>query len=107
MRNIGGPNPPAWMGTLHEQDPNFGALGIVHNVCFLVDPTGPPDMTNIDCSGTPPVAYATSANGGVPAGTTKEGTKIIPDGWLTPGSHLEYFVRQSTIQAPTCVLDAA
>jgi hypothetical protein len=24
-------------------------------------------------------------------GTTKEGTKILPDGWFTPGTHVEYF----------------
>jgi hypothetical protein len=27
--------------------------------------------------------------------TTKEGTKIIPDGLLTPGSHVQYFYRKS------------
>jgi len=100
IRGLGGPNPPAWMGTLHEQDPNFNTLGITHNVCFLVNPAGPNDMTNTDCSGTPPAAYATSANGGPPSGTTKEGTKILPDGWFSPGTHIEYFVRASSIQAP-------
>ena len=26
--------------------------------------------------------------------TTIEGTKIIPDGYLTPGAHVEYFFRR-------------
>jgi hypothetical protein len=100
IRNLGGPNPPAWMGTLHEQDPKFAALGITHNICFLVNQAGPVDMTNTDCSGTPPASYATAANGGFPVATTKEGTKILPDGWFTPGTHIEYFVRASSLENP-------
>ena len=52
--------------------------------------TGATDSRNIDCSGTPPAVY------GAVSGTTKEGTKILPDGWFTPGTHIEYFVRRST-----------
>jgi hypothetical protein len=93
-RNIGNPASPGWMSTLHEADPNFATLGISKNVCFLVDPNGPADESNITCSGTPPAVY------GPVSGTTKEGTKILPDGWFTPGSHIEYFVRRSTLEAP-------
>jgi hypothetical protein len=93
-RGIGNPASPGWMGTLHESDPNYNSLGISKNVCFLVDPNGAVDETNIDCSGTPPAVY------GAVSGTTKEGTKIIPDGWLTPGSHMDYFIRRSTLEAP-------
>ncbi len=93
-RGIGNPGTPVWMGALHESDPRFVALGIDHSVCFLVDPNGTTDESNLDCSGTPPIVY------GAVSGTTKEGTKIIPDGWLTPGSHVEYFLRRSTIEAP-------
>ena len=93
-RGIGNPATPVWMGALHESDPNFNTLGISHNVCFLVDPNGSTDESNIDCSGTPPAVY------GAVSGTTKEGTKILPDGWFTPGTHIEYFIRRSTIEAP-------
>src|SRR5262249_2852333 len=96
-RGIGMPNVPAWMGTLHESDPNYNTLGITHNICFLVNPNGANDQTNIDCSGTPLAAYNAAANGGQAPTTTKEGTKILPDGWFTPGTHIEYFVRQSFI----------
>jgi hypothetical protein len=93
-RGIGNPASPGWMTALHELDPNFNTLGILHNVCFLEDPNGAADETNISCTGTPPAVY------GAVSGTTREGTKIIPDGWLTPGSHVDYFIRRSTLEAP-------
>ena len=93
-RGIGGPGSPVWMGTLNELDPNFGALGISHNVCFLIDPNGTTDGSNLSCNGSVPAPY------GAAPGTTKEGTKILPDGWFTPGTHIEYFLRRSTIEAP-------
>ena len=93
-RSIGNPVAPTWQGTLHELDPKFAALSIDHNLCFLVDPNGQINDTNIDCSGVVPAPY-----GGV-SGTTKEGTKILPDGWFTPGTHIEYFVRQSKLESP-------
>ena len=34
-------------------------------------------------------------------GHDKEGTKIIPDGYLCPGAHVEYFLRRSTIENPS------
>jgi len=93
-RGIGGPSAPLWMGALHEDDPNFAALGIAHNVCFLADPNGPDDESNLDCDGVPPAGY------GAAPGTTKEGTKILPDGWFSPGTHVEYFLRRSLIESP-------
>jgi len=96
-RGIGGPTTPAWMGALHELDPNFATLGIDHNVCFLVDPNGTTESPNIVCGGTPPAPY------GAVQGTTKEGTKILPDGWFTPGTHVEYFVRRSLLESPGTV----
>jgi hypothetical protein len=96
-RGIGGPATPGWMSTLHESDPKFGALGISKNVCFLVDPNGAADDTNIECTGTPPAVY------GAVSGVTTEGTKILPDGWFTPGTHIEYFLRRTTLEAPGVV----
>lgn len=95
-RAIGNPVPPQWMGTLHESEFGPGGLrdnlGIVHGVCFLVNPEGPNDETNTDCSGSPPAVY------GAVSGLSEEGTKILPDGWFTPGTHIEYFVRRSTVE---------
>jgi hypothetical protein len=79
-----------WMATYHELDPKWNTLGITHNKCFVVNPGGPQNSTNITCSGTipPGVGYDPAT-----PTTTKEGTKIIPDGQLTPGAHVEYFFR--------------
>jgi hypothetical protein len=93
-RSIGGATEPTWQGTLHEADPKYATLGIDHNLCFLVDPNGQVNQSNIICDGSVPAPY------GAVAGTTKENTKIIPDGWLSPGSHVEYFVRQSKLESP-------
>jgi hypothetical protein len=93
-RGIGGPATPVWAGTLHESDPNFNTLGISHNLCFLVDPNGTTDQANLICDGSVPTPY------GAVSGTTKENTKILPDGYFTPGTHIEYFLRRSLIEAP-------
>jgi flagellar hook capping protein FlgD len=96
----------AWMSTYHESDPKFSSLGILKNVCKLVTPGGAANSSNIDCltgtwgawgGGYPPPS---NPSGGV-AGTTKEYTKIIPDGLLVPGAHVQYFFRKSTLGAPT------
>jgi len=94
-RSIGGPTPPSWQGTLHEQDPRYATLGIDRTLCFLLDPNGQVNQSNIDCSGTVPPVY------GAVSALTKEGTKILPDGWFSPGTHVEYFVRQSKLESPT------
>jgi len=94
-RGIGGtPASPVWMGTLHEADPKYAALGIERPLCFLVDPNGATDASNISCNGTAPAIY------GAVSALSKEATKILPDGWFTPGTHIEYFVRKSTLEAP-------
>jgi len=93
-RGIGGPATPVWAGTLHESDPNFNTLGITHNLCFLVDPNGTTDNANLICDGSVPAPY-----GGV-SGQTKENTKILPDGYFSPGTHIEYFLRRSLIETP-------
>ncbi len=93
-RAIGHHDLRTWMGAYHENDPKYSTLGIVHDICFLADPDGPATDPNVVCTGTPPAAY-----GAVP-GTTREGTKILPDGLFTPGTHIEYFVRRSRIESP-------
>ncbi|MEP7027898.1 MAG: hypothetical protein ABI960_04815, partial [Candidatus Eisenbacteria bacterium] len=96
-RNIGGPGTPVWAGTIHELSNKFAPLGISHNLCFLIDPNGTTDQSNLDCSGIAPAPYV-----GVSA-QTKENTKIIPDGYLSPGAHVEYFVRRTLLENPAQV----
>ncbi len=92
----------AYMSTYHESDPKFTSLGINKFVCFVLDTTKAASSTsalnNVKCDGTIP-AYLTTVpatrTGWNGAATTKEFTKIIPDGLLTPGSHVQYFFRKS------------
>ena len=90
--------PGAWMSMYHESDPKFATLGVAKNVCFVVDTTKAGTGTNISCTGTPPAWVTTvpqSRTGWDGSATTKECSKIIPDGLLTPGSHVQYFFRKS------------
>jgi hypothetical protein len=97
-RNIGNPVSPVWSGTISELDQKFATLGISKNVCFLIDPAGANNISNTQCDGTVPAAY------GAVSGQSKENTKIIPDGYLTPGSHVEYFLRRTTLENPGTVV---
>jgi hypothetical protein len=110
-RGISVPTSPVWMGTIHEADPKFAALAIAKKSCFLSNPNGAPDVTNIDC-GDPTAGGVRDANGylfategnydpniwSTNAYLRKEGTKIIPDGYLSPGAHVEWFLRRSLIE---------
>lgn len=113
VSGLGIDTPPdlgAWMTTYHEIDPKYTTLGIAKNRCFLrdtadvyqgwmcgtgpSDPVYPPTWTNDPLTGVSP------SEDGLPPGQTKEMTKILPDGQFTPGTHIEYFFRKSTIGAP-------
>jgi hypothetical protein len=95
----GPPDPSAWMSTLHESDPKYGTLGIVHNRCFLRTATSP--TSDVQCDGVVPTYISSRPEHADVTGTTREGTKIIPDGLLTPGAHVEYFFRdQKDSDAP-------
>jgi hypothetical protein len=104
-RELGTPVDDAWTATLHEDDPNYASLGLARNICFLVSPNGQLNHNNICCSADACAAapfFDTWPPGAYPMGsptTTIEGTKIIPDGLLTPGSHIEYFMRRSDAPA--------
>jgi hypothetical protein len=104
-RNLGVPVEGAWQGALHEEDPNYQALGIARRICFLVDPSGYTLSTNVCCSAPacaaapfletwPPSAYPGADT------VTIEGTKIFPDGYFSPGTHIEYFMRRSDADDP-------
>jgi hypothetical protein len=85
---------------LHEDDPNFATLGITKFRCFVVDTALAAQQTNIICNGTVPAwltAVPQSRTGWDGTNTTKEFTKVIPDGMLTPGSHVQYFFRKSAV----------
>jgi hypothetical protein len=115
--NLGGIIAGVYASMLHEGDGDPGAgtrdsdkfanLGILKNRCFLVNPAAGQATTsiNITCgSGTYPPAWVTAGAGYDGNVQTREYTKIIPDGQLTAGSHVEYFFRKSTIGTSTFVM---
>jgi hypothetical protein len=94
--------PGAYMTTYHESDPKFATLGVNKFKCFVIDTTkaatSSPALNNVNCTGVIPAWLTTvpqSRTGFDGSATTKEFTKIIPDGILTPGSHVAYFYRKS------------
>ncbi len=106
-----------WMTMAHESDflrsgaVAGGYLGTRHTRCWLVNPaaiattTANAGANNVDCTltnthgGLWPALNAGSGwdNAEVTAGGATEYTKIIPDNLLTPGSHVQYFYRKSTV----------
>ncbi len=89
------------MSAYHESDPHLAILGIPRHECFLIDTLGPADATNITCSSVPAWVLADPVRAGYDGDPmTVEGTKIIPDGLLTPGAHVEYFYRGSLASTP-------
>ncbi len=91
-----------YMTMIHEADPKFASLGVNKFWCFVIDTTkaatSSPTVNNVACNGTPPAWLLTVPQvrtGWDGSATTKEFTKIIPDGHLTPGSHVQYFYRKS------------
>jgi hypothetical protein len=100
--NLPGIVPGIWAATYHEADPKFSTLGIPKNRCFVVDPLQPPAGSNITCgAGSYPPFWVQFQGSGYDGNTiTREYTKIIPDGLLTPGSHVQYFLRKSLLANP-------
>jgi len=96
-----------WMSTIHEgsswsEIARFENLGILKNRCFLVDNASdaPIDHTNTTCSAVPAwVTDLAPGDGYDGVQTTKEYTKIFQDGLLTAGSSVQYFFRQSYMDA--------
>ena len=86
----------SWAGMIHEDDPRFAALGITKNRCVMPVPSGATNSTNILCDGTGWGAYG-AGSGWDGSTATKEYTKILPDGLLTPGAHVQYFFRKSAV----------
>jgi hypothetical protein len=92
-----------YMTMIHESDPKFATLGVNKFKCFVIDTTkaatsGPGTSNNVACDGTVPAWLTTvpqSRTGYDGNASTKEFSKIIPDGLLTPGSHVQYFYRKS------------
>jgi hypothetical protein len=94
--------PGRYQTTIHESDPKFATLGVDKFKCFVVDTTKAATSTatlnNVNCTGVVPAWLTTiprSRTGWDGSATTKEFTTIIPDGLLTPGSHVQYFFRKS------------
>ena len=84
-----------WEACYHESDPKYATLGISKNICFLNNPAGANNSTNITCSAVP--TWATAGAGFDGNQQTKENTKILPDGIFVPGTHVEYFWRECEI----------
>jgi hypothetical protein len=89
-----------FQSTLHELDPHYAELGISRPRCFVIDTLNNSlGEANVQCGtapawlGVPAVAARAGWDGTT---STIEGTKIIPDGLLTPGSHVQYFWRKSS-----------
>jgi len=101
---LGGPvEDTDYMSTWHESDSRYNTLGIDHFICFVRCSTCA--LQDIECNGTVPTDN--NPGGYLPVGTagvTKEGSKIIRDGLLTPGAHVEYFFRdQKDSEVPDLV----
>jgi hypothetical protein len=104
---LGSPLGSSWMSTYHELDPRFATLGVNKFKCFVIDTTKTATsslaLDNVRCSGVVPAWLTTvphSHTGFDGNAQTKEFTKIIPDGLLTPGSHVQYFYRKSHAIGP-------
>jgi hypothetical protein len=118
--NVSGLALTSWHTMYHESDPKYSVLGIAKNRCFVVDPSVGRGLTcnsktttsvtscNVICGthpvspgGFPPLWTSDLTSGlpatenGLPTGQTYEFTKIIPDGLLTPGAHVQYFFRRT------------
>src|SRR5438093_1776043 len=98
-----------WMATYHESEYGTAAvpgprralvLNYPRNQCYVKSPTD--NTQGFVCDGTVPAFIACNGVGADCAASgyhansniRYEGTKIIPDGLLTPGSHVEYFFRR-------------
>lgn len=114
VQNIGIQQPPTgaqWCSNYHETELSGAraALGVPRNRCFVIDTTVTNLLNpNVHCGaaakGVYPPAWVTtlpaSRTGWDGTTTTVEGTKIIPDGQLTPGAHVQYFVRRQDFEEP-------
>lgn len=112
-RAVGVPSAISWMSSYHENELGLSSdaysastvvrsgVGILRHKCFLASNTAQPN--DIDCEHDPPasgtgydLSWVTATGSGYDGNaTTKEGTKIFPDGLFTPGSHIEYFWRKA------------
>jgi hypothetical protein len=99
--------PGFYQTTIHESDPKFATVGVNKFKCFVIDTTksatSSPTLNNVACDGTIPAwltAVPQSRTGFDGSNVTKEFSPIIPDGLLTPGSHVQYFFRKSHAADP-------
>jgi hypothetical protein len=103
MGNLPGIVPGLYASMYHEQDPKFATLGVLKNICFLIDPSLPP-WGNMTCGAAPyppPWVAAMAPGDGWDGSTaTREYTKVLPDNLFTPGTHIEYFLRRSDSTSP-------
>src|SRR5262245_17454295 len=77
-----GLTPGLWASMYHESDPKYATLGITKFICAMTAPGGATNSFNILCDGTNWAAYG-AGSGWNGVTTTKEFTKILPDGLMT------------------------
>ena len=104
------PSGGQWCSNYHESElAARPTLGVPRNRCFIRDTTvfsaTDPNITCGDpLKGPYPPAWVTnlpmSRTGWDGTTATVEGTKILPDGLLTPGAHVQYFVRRQDLGVP-------
>jgi hypothetical protein len=91
-----------WCSNYHDDDPHGGVNGggqgvpgpraISKHRCFLIGPTLANNSSNITCSSVP--AWVTAPGMGYDGNPlTSEYSKILEDGQFTPGTSVQYFVR--------------
>ena len=89
------------VGDIDNQRFNNATFNVPRVRCVMPIPTGATNSANITCAGLAAnwTAYTAASSGWDGSLTTKEFKKIIPDGLLTPGSHVEYFFRHCDLGA--------
>lgn len=108
------PTGTQWCSNYHETElaGARASLGIPRNRCFVRDTlVSHLNDSNVHCGdpakGVYPPAWVTtlpaSRTGWDGTTTTVEGTKILPDGQLTPGAHVQYFIRRQDLDQPLSV----
>jgi hypothetical protein len=98
IENVPGLDETIWQTTIHEDDPNYAALGISKPRCFPTQLIRDLTSDNTQCGTAPDWVLADPTGVGYDGNPyTIELTKIFPDGLFTPGTHFEYFLRLSHI----------
>jgi hypothetical protein len=103
--NLPGIQPGRYASMYNEADPKYTTLGVPKARCFLINPAGALNSINITCgSGTYPPPWAAGAGLSPSEGDRGPSQPLLYEPGrqrqLTPGAHVEYFLRTSDASAP-------